>query len=91
MMWGVLCVCPRLYEGAQEGALMGTQRMLQRHEEEMQRLTSNLALQHSHSNLLAGEEPSVSLADLPDPRRISLADSLLPHRKTRVMRDPLPL
>nr|XP_023684421.1 tyrosine-protein phosphatase non-receptor type 13 isoform X2 [Paramormyrops kingsleyae] len=73
----------RLYEGAQEGALIGTQRMLQRHEEEMQRLTSNLALQHSHSNLFAGEEPSVSLADLPDPRRISLADSLLPHRKTR--------
>uniref|UniRef100_A0A8C9TI36 Tyrosine-protein phosphatase non-receptor type 20 n=1 Tax=Scleropages formosus TaxID=113540 RepID=A0A8C9TI36_SCLFO len=54
---------PRLQEGVTEEGLRSAERMLQRQQEEMQRLQAQLALRRSRTSLYPAEEPIISLMD----------------------------
>ncbi|KAM4634950.1 tyrosine-protein phosphatase non-receptor type 13 isoform 3-T4 [Polymixia lowei] len=73
----------RLYEGAADEGLVGAELLLQRQEEEVQRLQAHLANRLSRANLYPADDPlpssRTSMLDLRDP----LNTSTLPHRKHR--------
>ncbi|XP_018609208.2 tyrosine-protein phosphatase non-receptor type 13 isoform X3 [Scleropages formosus] len=73
----------RLQEGVTEEGLRSAERMLQRQQEEMQRLQAQLALRRSRTSLYPAEEPIISLMDQRESLRSGPLDSLLPHRKAK--------
>uniref|UniRef100_A0A8C9VJ07 Tyrosine-protein phosphatase non-receptor type 20 n=1 Tax=Scleropages formosus TaxID=113540 RepID=A0A8C9VJ07_SCLFO len=76
---------PRLQEGVTEEGLRSAERMLQRQQEEMQRLQAQLALRRSRTSLYPAEEPIISLMDQRESLRSGPLDSLLPHRKSPLL------
>uniref|UniRef100_A0A8C9WDL8 Tyrosine-protein phosphatase non-receptor type 20 n=1 Tax=Scleropages formosus TaxID=113540 RepID=A0A8C9WDL8_SCLFO len=68
---------PRLQEGVTEEGLRSAERMLQRQQEEMQRLQAQLALRRSRTSLYPAEEPIISLMDQRESLRSGPLDSLL--------------
>ncbi|KAM8827703.1 tyrosine-protein phosphatase non-receptor type 13 isoform 2-T2 [Spinachia spinachia] len=78
----------RLYEGAADEGLIGAELLLQRQEEEVQRLQAHLANRLSRANLYPTEDPLVltrtSVLDLRDP----LFTSSIPLRKPKNFHGP---
>lgn len=75
----------RQYEGAADEGLAGAELLLQKQEEEVQRLQAHLASRLSRASLYPTDDPlapsHVSMLDLRDP--------LYPHRKPKVWDDAL--
>uniref|UniRef100_A0A8C9YWP3 Tyrosine-protein phosphatase non-receptor type 20 n=1 Tax=Sander lucioperca TaxID=283035 RepID=A0A8C9YWP3_SANLU len=78
----------RLYEGAADGGLVGAELLLQRQEEEVQRLQAHLASRLSRANLYPADDPlalsRTSMLDLRDP----LHTSSVPFRKPKNFHGP---
>lgn len=78
------CSC-RQYEGAADEGLAGAELLLQKQEEEVQRLQAHLASRLSRASLYPTDDPltpsHMSMLDLRDP--------LYPHRKPKVWDDAL--
>ncbi|XP_068429722.1 tyrosine-protein phosphatase non-receptor type 13 isoform X3 [Clinocottus analis] len=78
----------RLYDGASDEGLAGAELLLQRQEEEVQRLQAQLASRLSRANLHPADDPlaphRTSVLDLPDP----LFTSSVPLRKPKNFHGP---